>query len=483
MPYYYKLKIDEKDNEPRKREKQYIADKLLKLRQAIAQHIGNSVCNADGEENYKHSDDSSQILRLATWNIREFDSNKYGKRLEESFYYIAEIMSNFDLIAVQEVRDDITALKKVIRILGPTWSYIASDVTEGTSGNRERMTFVYNKSKIWFRNVAGELVLAAGDRISYPFEERLTFNESLNLQLPPETSLKSPAGVKTYKRNNKRYLKQEISIKLPEGTKVTIPSGSEVIFPKGYEVELTESEEIILPTDTDISLKEKGKNKEVMIKLPKGAIVGDLLQFARTPSIVAFQCGWLKITLCTVHIYYGSGKEGLSRRKNEILHLTEFLAKKAKQENDSDRDSFFIVLGDFNIVDRDHETMHALKTNGFLVPQALQSLSGSSVDRSKYYDQIAYWSDPDLEGFAGSGVTKIEVHRAGIFDYFKTVFREGDFDPQGADKAHYTALKEFKDSWEYKVWRTYQMSDHLPMWIELRIDFSDEYLEQIVNTP
>jgi hypothetical protein len=28
-------------------------------------------------------------------------------------------------------------------------------------------------------------------------------------------------------------------------------------------------------------------------------------------------------------------------------------------------------------------------------------------------------------------------------------------------------------------WRTYQMSDHLPLWAEFRIDFSDEYLTEI----
>jgi hypothetical protein len=31
-------------------------------------------------------------------------------------------------------------------------------------------------------------------------------------------------------------------------------------------------------------------------------------------------------------------------------------------------------------------------------------------------------------------------------------------------------------------WRTYHMSDHLPMWIELRSDFSDRYLENIQKT-
>ena len=30
----------------------------------------------------------------------------------------------------------------------------------------------------------------------------------------------------------------------------------------------------------------------------------------------------------------------------------------------------------------------------------------------------------------------------------------------------------------YKTyWRTYQMSDHLPMWIELKTDFGEEYLK------
>jgi hypothetical protein len=32
----------------------------------------------------------------------------------------------------------------------------------------------------------------------------------------------------------------------------------------------------------------------------------------------------------------------------------------------------------------------------------------------------------------------------------------------------------------YKThWRTRQMSDHLPLWVELKIDFSDRYLEKL----
>ena len=34
---------------------------------------------------------------------------------------------------------------------------------------------------------------------------------------------------------------------------------------------------------------------------------------------------------------------------------------------------------------------------------------------------------------------------------------------------------------KYKDWRTYQMSDHLPMWIELRVDFSCAYIKRIAE--
>jgi len=92
------------------------------------------------EENGVPSKNENSVL-LATWNIREFDSPSYGKRNIEPLYYIAEIISHFDLVAVQEVREDLKALEQVRDLLGGWWKYIATDVTEGTRGNRERMAF------------------------------------------------------------------------------------------------------------------------------------------------------------------------------------------------------------------------------------------------------------------------------------------------------------------------------------------------------
>jgi hypothetical protein len=62
------------------------------------------------------SSELDETINLATWNIRDFGKSK---REEASIHYIAEIIWQFDLIAVAEVRDDISDLKKVLDILGP----------------------------------------------------------------------------------------------------------------------------------------------------------------------------------------------------------------------------------------------------------------------------------------------------------------------------------------------------------------------------
>ena len=181
--------------------------------------------------------------------------------------------------------------------------------------------------------------------------------------------------------------------------------------------------------------------------------------------------------------------KGMRRRKAEIAKLTEFLAERAASERDSDAGNFFIVLGDFNIVDKEHGTMKALESNGFTVPKALKKVPGSNVDKSKSYDQIAYWTPPKPKGKSEAlGVTKVEVGRAGVFDFFETVFRRGRFDPDGTDEAYYTPIMEEMHAesgstgkWKYKDWRTFQMSDHLPMWVELRVDFGDDYLDAIAK--
>lgn len=460
MPFYDWLRPRDYDSEQKKADKERVAATLLALRSALADHLyGNGSNNRN-----THSQDSTKYLRLATWNIREFGSDeKFGPRLPESLYYIAEILSHFDLVAIQEVREDLRALDRVLRILGPNWTYIATDVT----GNRERMVFLYNTSKVWFRKIAGEVVLGGGDRIAYPHEERLSFSKGLTLELPEAASLVSPPLNKedTYRRSGKDRLGTELEIELPELTRVQLPKGTKIVLPYRHPVTLTDDRRVVLPKGTNVDLP-----KGTMIKLPRHSIVGDTLQFARTPFLVTFQAGWLKLNLCTVHIYYGKGKGGVRRRKQEIRMVTKFLADRASKENHFDADSFFILLGDFNIVGRKHPTMAALESSGFKVPEELQTLPGSNVKKNMYYDQIAHWAGgkgrPDV-------VTHVDVQRAGVFDFFETVFLEKD------KPVYQRIMNKPDDKWDYEQWRTFQMSDHLPMWVELRIDFGDEYLQRI----
>ena len=99
-----------------------------------------------------------QIL-LATWNIREFDSNAYGIRVPEAMNYIAEIVSRFDIIAVSEVRSDLKALRALMSLLGSRWDVVLTDVTSRKAGNGERIAVLYDSAKVRFGGLAGELVI------------------------------------------------------------------------------------------------------------------------------------------------------------------------------------------------------------------------------------------------------------------------------------------------------------------------------------
>lgn len=125
---YYRIKNDIKTLEYQG----FVANNILNLKKALKDSVPEKKLDKN--------------LLIATWNIRDFDSNKFGHgpRLKESFYYIGQIISAFDLVAVQEVNKNLKALNHLMYLLGPNWDYITTDLTEGRSGNQERMTFIYD---------------------------------------------------------------------------------------------------------------------------------------------------------------------------------------------------------------------------------------------------------------------------------------------------------------------------------------------------
>ena len=96
-------------------------------------------------------------LLIASWNIKEFGHTT--QRLYESYFYIAEILSHFDLVIIQEIKSGLDDLYRVMSILGPGWKYLVNDITEGTKGNSERSAYLFNAKRVEFAGLAGEIVL------------------------------------------------------------------------------------------------------------------------------------------------------------------------------------------------------------------------------------------------------------------------------------------------------------------------------------
>lgn len=345
MPQYWPLKyVDDETTQAR------VIDTILALRAALSKQVGPS--RKPGS------------LLLATWNIREFGrkKTKHGPRIEEAFHYLAEIISHFQLVALQEVDRNLDDFEHLMKLLGPDWSCLLTDTTEGRAGNGERMAFVYDKRAVRFRNVAGEIVLPVGHRVA---------------------------------------------------------------------------------ADTDAD---------------------DELQFARTPFLAGFQAGWFKFNLCTVHIYYGADRgTKLARRVSEIEAVAKFFKKRQRKEVED-----YILLGDFNIVSPEHKTMQALEKHGFRIPENLKR-QRTNLKGDKHYDQIALKPARKM----------VEIGASGVFDFEKVCFRSDQRDvyaplmPKAAGKTGGALTRE------YNRWRTFQISDHLPMWVEIEIDFTEDYLNSL----
>ncbi len=92
-----------------------------------------------------------ETLNIATWNIREFGKKA---RSEAAIHYIAEILGQFDLISIAELRDNLNDLGRVLDVLGPFWRVVYSDALRDSGGNNERVGFIYDKRAVAFSGFA-----------------------------------------------------------------------------------------------------------------------------------------------------------------------------------------------------------------------------------------------------------------------------------------------------------------------------------------
>jgi hypothetical protein len=102
-------------------------------------------------------------LLLATWNLANLGLQQ---RIGSDYQLIAELLSWFDLIALQEVNDDLTGLRAVQAHLPGAYRVVFSDA----GGNRERLTFVYDATMLTVGEEIGEVTPSPDDyrRITLP---------------------------------------------------------------------------------------------------------------------------------------------------------------------------------------------------------------------------------------------------------------------------------------------------------------------------
>ncbi|BEV73093.1 MULTISPECIES: endonuclease/exonuclease/phosphatase family protein [unclassified Paludibacterium] len=291
-----------------------------------------------------------ETLNLATWNIREFGQRA---RSEAAIHYLAEIMGQFDLISLIELKEDLSDLQRVLAILGPDWRVVYSGVVPDPGGNGERFAFVYDRRAV-------------------------TFNGLAAVAIPPR------------QRRGREYV-------LAEG------------------------------------------------------------MWWRLPYLASFRSGNFDFVVMAVHIRWG---EHEADRLGELSMLAQWLDDFRRSEQSVDED--LIVLGDFNIPSRDSPLFAALTRYGLQVPQAMIGDGfGSNLARDKRYDQILqYPSAVYPDSFADRG---------GVLD-----FHLGDaFINELFDPAHFGPMS--------KARYTRELSDHLPVWIQIRTDNDAAQLQQLIR--
>jgi hypothetical protein len=282
-------------------------------------------------------------LLVATWAL-----NRFGQRpvLPESLYYLAQVISAFDVVALQEIGRAMETLDRLLAILGPEWRYFVTDISgAGSAGNVERFAILYYHPRVAFRNISGE---------------------------------------------------------------------------------------VVLPQDLLI----------------------DGHQLALKPLLSVFRRGRLSFRLCTTHITFGGGRQQISLRECEAL--ARYLGRVASYGSET-----IVLAGNFNIRRPDSLAVDAFRAEGFSIPP--ETIHPSTFTGRHYSSLIGLLDHNKTEG------KRMRVFASGAFNPLHCVYREEDEELYSEEDLLYgRSVTQGARAPRYgRVWRTMQLSDHVPVWVEL----------------
>ncbi|MEN8174444.1 MAG: endonuclease/exonuclease/phosphatase [Pseudomonadota bacterium] len=363
-------------------------------------------------------------VTLGTFNIAEL--GRIANRNDHGWVFLARICSRFDLLAIQEVADNLEGLLHLRKKLSGNFSLVISDMTgtfPGTRGNPERLAFLYRPERIRHTGLASDITYDRSQVTANLFEHRLDFDQA-------------------WEQHVERLGAWQERCRQAEAAGKRKPSRPSLILPR-------------------------------------------FLTFIRQPHCASFEIigknGAPSLSLLAVnaHLLYG---EDPRERRWEFEALLEWLAVRAKQ-----RENLYarcmIMLGDCNLefesagIKRDEineqlkelnstrlKSKHAAKVNfPLLTPHPEKGELRTNARQHQTYDQIALFAHddelPSSDKNAGAGQGGPNAYDYGVFNFSDLI----------AEALHDKAFKALSSDDRDYIYRRCKnhISDHLPAWIRL----------------
>jgi hypothetical protein len=178
----------------------------------------------------------------------------------------------------------------------------------------------------------------------------------------------------------------------------------------------------------------------------------------RAPYMASFRSGNFDFMVIATHTRWG---DSVATRRAELQMLADWIDVRFKNNFVEDND--LLVMGDFNIPKLGDSLFKALTSRGLMLPECLRELrvgdrviGGSNLGTDARYDQILHL--PSLKDrFTDAG---------GAVDFFISDARIKQLFPR---------KKYTRDQFSF------QISDHFPVWAQIKTDIEQQRLTQIVQ--
>lgn len=134
------------------------AEEIARLRQWRDQEPGRAIPAKQSDK-----------LLLASWNIANLGDAEQ-LRDDADIQVIAELLSWFDIIAIQEVKENLSDFRRIQAALPASYGAVLSD----QAGNDERMVFVFDRERVSRMELAGEVAIPPASQryITLPITEQ-----------------------------------------------------------------------------------------------------------------------------------------------------------------------------------------------------------------------------------------------------------------------------------------------------------------------